>query len=127
MIGTVALFVLEQCEMHGQMHGYRWMHLGCLEMELFVDQETVRVLLHVIDPEGIELRRKRRKIYSIKGSNSVWHIDGYDKISRYGLKIQGLFDGITRQNNWLKASVSNKNPKINVHYYIESIKRYGDV
>lgn len=33
----VALFVLEQCEMHGQMHGYRWMHLKCLETELVVD------------------------------------------------------------------------------------------
>lgn len=124
----VALFVLEQCGMHGQMHGYRWMHLKCLETELVVDQETVRVLLHIIDPEGIELRRKRRfrrRIYSIKGSNSVWHIDGYDKLSRYGIKIHGCIDGFSRQIIWLKASVSNKNPNIIAHYYIESITRYG--
>lgn len=49
----VALFVLEQCEMHG----YRWMHLKCVETEPVVNQETVRVLLHIIDPKGIELRR----------------------------------------------------------------------
>lgn len=46
----VALFVLEQCEMHSQKHGYRWMHLKGLETEPVVNQETVRVLLHIIDP-----------------------------------------------------------------------------
>lgn len=124
----VALFVFEECEMHGQMHGYRWMHLKCHEMELVVDQETVRVLLHIIDPKGIELRRKRRlrrRIYSIKGPNSVWHIDGYDNLSKYGIKIHGCIDGFSRQIIWLKASVSNKNLNIIAHYYIESIKRYG--
>lgn len=117
----VALFVLKQCEMHGQMHGYRWMHLKCLETELVVDQKTVRVLLHIIDPEGIELRRKRRlrrRIYSIKGLNSVWHIDGYDKLSRYVIKIHGCIDGFSRQIIWSNASVSNKNPNIIAHYYI---------
>lgn len=124
----VALFVFEECEMHGQMHGYRWMHLMCHEMELVVDQETVRVLLHIIDPKGIELRRKkrlRRRIYSIKGPNAVWHIDGYDNLSKYGIKIHGCIDGFSRQIIWLKASVSNKNLNIIAHYYIESIKRYG--
>lgn len=58
-----------------------------------------------IDPQGIELRRKRRlrrRIYSIKGPNSVWHIDCYDKLSRYGIKIHGCIDGFSRQIIWLK-------------------------
>ena len=25
----IAYFLLEQCEIHGQTHGYRWMHLKC--------------------------------------------------------------------------------------------------
>lgn len=124
----IALFVLEQCEVHGQMHGYRWMHLKCLERGLVVDQDTVLGLLHIIDPEGVEYRktrRLRRRVYSIKGPNSVWHIDGYDKLSRYGIKIHGCIDGFSRQIIWLKAGVSNKNPSIIAHYYIESIRQYG--
>jgi len=95
---------------------------------LVVEQETVRGLLHIIDPEGIEYRKKRRlrrRVYSIKGPNSVWHIDGYDKLSRYGIKIHGCIDGFSRQIIWLKAGVSNKNPNIIAHYYIESIRKYG--
>ena len=34
----IALFLLEQCEMHGQMHGHRWLHLKCLDRGLVVDQ-----------------------------------------------------------------------------------------
>jgi hypothetical protein len=60
------------------------MHLKCLDRGFFVDQETVRSLLHIMDPEGVEYRRKRR-VYSVIGHNSVWHIDGYDKLSRYGI------------------------------------------
>lgn len=77
------------------------MYIGYLEMELFVDKDTVRVLLYVIDQEGVELRRKRRlrgQFYSIKGSSFVWHIDGFDTISRYGIKIHGFSDGFSRQN-----------------------------
>nr|XP_022340813.1 uncharacterized protein LOC111135234 isoform X2 [Crassostrea virginica] len=110
------------------MHGYRWMHLKCLERGLVVDQDTVLGLLHIIDPEGVEYRktrRLRRRVYSIKGPNSVWHIDGYDKLSRYGIKIHGCIDGFSRQIIWLKAGVSNKNPSIIAHYYIESIRQYG--
>lgn len=64
----IALFMLEQCEGHGQMHGYRWMYLKCLDRGFVVDQETVRGLLQSIDPEGVEYRKKRRPIrwvYSI--------------------------------------------------------------
>ncbi|XP_061176268.1 uncharacterized protein LOC133185191 [Saccostrea echinata] len=114
--------------MHGQMHGYRWLHLKCLERGFVVDQDTVLGLLHIIDPEGVEYRKKRRlrrRVYSVKGPNSVWHIDGYDKLSRYGIKIHGCIDGFSRQIIWLKAGGSNKNPNIIAHYYIESIRKYG--
>lgn len=97
---------------------------------LLTKRQFVHVLLHIMDPEGIELRRKRRlkwRIYSIKGPNSVWHIYGYDKRSRYGITIHGCIDGFSCQIIWLKASVSNKNPNIIAHHYIESIKKIRSV
>ncbi|KAK3090635.1 hypothetical protein FSP39_013299 [Pinctada imbricata] len=124
----IALFLLQQCNEHGKMHGYRWIHLKCLERGFVVDQETVRVMLLIIDPAGVAYRKRRRlrrRVYSIRGPNSVWHIDGYDKLSRYGIPIHGCVDGFSRQIIWLKAGVSNKNPFVIAHYYIHSIRKYG--
>ena len=124
----IAMFVLQQCNIHGQMYGYRWMHLKCIEKGFVVSQETIRVLLHILDPEGIHMRKRRRlrrRTYSVPGPNAVWHIDGYDKLSRYGIKIHGCVDGFSRQIIWLKADVTNKNPNVIAKYYIESIKNHG--
>lgn len=66
-------------------------------------------------------RRLRRRVYSVPGPNAVWHIDGYDKLSRYGITIHGCVDGFSRQIIWLNAGVSHKNPNIIATYYIESI------
>jgi len=30
----------------------------------------------------------------IKGPNDNWHIDGYDKLGPYGLKVHGCVDGL---------------------------------
>ena len=46
----VVEFIWGQCSSHGQMYGYRWMHVKCLENCLTVSQDTVRVLLHILDP-----------------------------------------------------------------------------
>lgn len=123
-IVDIAMFIMEQCGKHGQMHCYRWLHLNCLEEGFVVDQETIRVLLHILNPDCIEYkkrRRLRRRVYSVPGPNAVWHIDGYDKLSRYGMEIHGCVDGFSRQIIWLNAGVSHKNPNIIATYYIESI------
>lgn len=32
--------------------------------------------------------------YINQGPNFVWHVDGYDKLSPYGLDIHGCIDGL---------------------------------
>lgn len=32
--------------------------------------------------------------YNTQGPNEIWHIDGYDKLSPYGLTIHGCIDGL---------------------------------
>lgn len=79
----VALFIVENLETHGSHHGYRWLHLKCIQEGLTVDRETVRVLLQILDPEGVESRRRRRlkrRAYFARGPNYIWHIDAYDKL-----------------------------------------------
>jgi hypothetical protein len=66
------------------------------------------VLAQIMLSVEYKKRRLRRRVYSNKGPNSVWHIDGYDKLSRYGIKIHGCIDGFSRQIIWLKAMVSSE-------------------
>ena len=83
-----------------QMHGYRWMYQKCILSGLNVRKEDVRCLLQILDPEGT-LRRKKhslhRRKYASRGPNFCWHIDSYDKLTKYGLCINGAIDGFSRK------------------------------
>lgn len=35
----------------------------------------------------------KQVIYRTKGPNYAWHIDGQDKLKRYGLCVHGCIDG----------------------------------
>ena len=68
----VALFIQKQVLGAGSMLGYKTMHLKCVQNGFTVTQETVRFLLHIIDPEGIALRGRRRlsrRVYLSLGPN----------------------------------------------------------
>ena len=65
-------------------YGYKslWKVLNTM-CGLRVTQETVRLVLKVIYPEGVRLRsihRLRRRLYFNHGPNFLVHIDGYDKL-----------------------------------------------
>lgn len=78
-IVDVATYIVSQCKDTGCDHGYRWMHQKCLGEGFVVTQDTVRCLLSIIDPEGVQCRTKRRlrrRQYENPGPNYVWHIDG---------------------------------------------------
>ena len=95
----VALFIQDQVETSGQMHGYRWLHRKCLHKGFVVKQETVRILLQILDPMGVEVRRRRRlrcRRHRNPGPNYMWHVDGYEKLSPYGICINGCIDGYSR-------------------------------
>ncbi len=64
---------------------------------VYTDRETVRLILKVIDPKAVYCRKQRRlkrRIYSVQGPNSLWHIDGWDKLKK-GLCIHGAIDGFS--------------------------------
>ena len=46
----VAYFILQELQSSGCLHGYRWMHLKCIQNGINIDKETVRHLLGVLDP-----------------------------------------------------------------------------
>ena len=77
----------------GSSIGYRLMHQRLRNYYgLVVDKENVRLTLKTLDPEGVERRsrqRLKRRKYSTKGPNYIWHIDGYDKLKPFGFCIHG--------------------------------------
>ena len=111
----------------GSSIGYRLMHQRLRnDYGLVVDKETVRLTLKTLDPEGVERRSKqrlKRRKYSAKGPNYIWHIDGYDKLKPFGFCIHGAIDGYSRRVLWLEANVTNSDPRVIAQYYCDCIKQ----
>jgi hypothetical protein len=90
-------------------------------------QKTVRRILNLLDPEGVELRARnclRRRLYKNKGPGYMVHIDGYDKLKPFGSSIHGCVDGFSRKVLWLQVLRSNKNPYVVSKCYFDYLIRF---
>ena len=119
----------EELRGSGNSIGYRQMHQRVLvDHSLVVARETVRIILKTLDPEGVLLRsrhRFRRRRYSVKGPNYMWHLDGYDKLKTFGFPIHGAIDGYSRRILWLRVMCTNNDPQVIAGFYIQCIKQIG--
>lgn len=69
---------------------------NCIYFSFLFDRSVVSAVQREVDPQGVEERRRRtfiRRAYINKGPNYLIHIDGYDKLKRYGFPIHGAIDG----------------------------------
>ena len=96
--------------------GYRQMkHIISQKYSIDISYERVRKSLLRNDPVGVELRSRniiRRRIYSAKGPFHIVHIDGHDKLKKWGFAIHGGIDGFSRKILWLKVSTTNNDPLV---------------
>ena len=81
---NVVYCISQELQGSGSSMGYRAMHQKLRsEYNIQIDQETVRLCLKQLDPQGVEERSRRRlqrRVYISKGPNCQWHIDAYDKL-----------------------------------------------
>lgn len=127
-VAEVAAFIEQQLQTSGQCQGYRWMHQKCWLNGIVTDRETVRILLRLLDGEGVDLRsrnRLRRRVYHSCGPNYVWHIDGYDKLKPFGIAISGCIDGFSRKMIWVEAYKTNNDPRVIAGYYMDAVINAG--
>ena len=121
--------VEEELSGSGSNIGYRQMtQLLVNDYGLVVHRETVRELLKILDPEGVELRARRslkRRQYRTKGPNHLWHIDGYDKLKPFGFCIHGAIDGFSRRILWLDVGPTNNDPSVICQYFIDCVRQLG--
>lgn len=123
--------ILKELENSGSCLGYEsmWKRLK-LQYGLKVNRLTVRKLLRVIDPEGVECRFKyklKRREYKVSGPNYLWHMDGYDKLKPYGFAIHGCVDGFSRKVLWLSVATTNNKPEVICYYYLRAVQKFGTV
>ena len=91
-------------------------------------REDVRKMVCNKDPEGIQLRKRRRlrrRKYTSPGPNFVWHIDGHEKLKPHGFSIHSGIDGFSRHVLWLELSTSNKMTEVIEKYYLDAVQRNG--
>lgn len=115
----------------GSTVGYRalWQRLLC-DHNLVIGKETVRRVLRIVDPTGVERRsrnRLRRRQYRGKGPNYIWHVDGYDKLKPFGFCIHGCIDGYSRRILWLEVGTTNNDPGVTAKYFLDYIHSIGGV
>jgi len=115
----------------GGIIGYRAMHQRLVNHHnLVIDKETVRTILRIVDPVGVENRSKhrlKRRQYRSKGPNYIWHMDGYDKLKPFGFCIHGCIDGYSQRIVWLEVGVTNNDPDVTAGYFLDAIRSVGGV
>ena len=115
----------------GSTIGYRLMTQRLLHVHgISSDKETVRELLRILDPEGVELRsrhRLQRRKYKTAGPNHLWHIDGFDKLKPFGFCIHGAIDGYSRRVMWVEVGPTNSDPFVIARYYLDCVRQVGGI
>ena len=125
IVDTIVL----EIQSSGMCLGYRamWRRLTTT-YKLRVSRNTVMKILQIIDPEGVERRKRKRLLrrkYENPGPNYMWHIDGNDKLVPFGFGIHGAIDGFSRKIMWAEVCDTNKNPRVVGQHYLKCVWNLG--
>ena len=92
-----------------------------------VQHNRVRTALREVDPTNSLLRWglvARRRVYSVPGPNSLWHIDGHHALIRWRMVTHGGIDGYSRLIVYLQCSDNNRSETVTT-LFCEAVERYG--
>ena len=95
-----------------------------LKYRVNISKEHVRKALVDIDPEGVSMRKKKtikRREYETNGPFNVFHIDGNNKLKRFGFAFHGYIDGFSRKLILLFVSTTNSDPLVVANLYLKAI------
>ena len=131
LVAIVAAILKEMEEYVGSHVGYREMTRRLrIKHNLMVTRDIVMLSMRVIDPGGVENRRRhrlQRRRYSTPGPNFLWHLDGWDKLKPYGFCVHGCIDGFSRRILWLEVASTNKDSRVVADYFLSTVQQLGGV
>ena len=110
----------------GENFGYRTMHQKLRMKGVVTNRETVRLIIKTLDPLGVGLKKShklKRCMYTSRGPNFLWHVDGYDKLKSFGFPIHGCIDGYSRKILWLNVSPTSNDSQVIATYFIHCIEK----
>lgn len=109
--------------------GYRLLRLRIQLLHgITLTMRQVETSLRRLDPNGVATRgarRLQRRIYAVRAPNCSQHLDGYDKLKRYGFSVYGSIDGYSRKLLTLSVLTSNKDPVQVAHTWLDGVEDNG--
>lgn len=109
------------------MNGHR-MLVGHLRSQgIRIPRQRARDSLARVDPTGVSSRLRitlHRRRYSVPGSNSLWHVDGYHKLIHWKIVIHGGIDGYSRLIVYLHAAVNNRAETV-LGSFLAGVDKFG--
>ena len=125
-IEHIVFAIVEELENScGSFMGYRQLTRRLrLKYNLQVRRDTVMKSLRIIDPEGVECRKRRRlkrRRYGTPGPNFLWHVDGWDKLAPFDVFTHGAVVGFSRRILWLEVDSTNENPSFIASRYLNAV------
>lgn len=81
-----------------------------------LDTETDQQILKLEEVQCFLSKRLKQREYYTKDSN------GIDKLRPYGFDIHGCIEGYSRKIMWMEIVYSSKDPRIELHHYLSTIK-----
>ena len=112
-INTIIIQIKREVDTPSFGYGYRMIHQKLRQIGATVNPESVRLILKATNPDDVmnwSRHRLGRRIYVSKGSNYVWHIDGYDKLKPYDFVLHGCICRYSRKILWLKVLSTDNDP-----------------
>lgn len=110
----------------GRLHGYRLMHERCRLAGFRVSRDAVSEIQTTLDPKAVQRwkgGRLHRRSYSVPGPNYVWHMDSYDKLTPFGIGVNGCIDGFSRYIIWMEANYTNSNPCVIAACFVQAVTK----
>lgn len=93
-----------------------------------VKKSTVSRLLRLVDPTGVENRKRqrlKRRKYFVPSPYYIFHIFGHDKLKPYGFAIHGAICGFSRKGMWLTVGTTNNKSQVIAHHYLKHASDFG--
>ena len=60
----------------------------------------------------------KRRVYESFGPMNTLHMDGNNKLKRFGFPIRGCIDGFSRKLIWLVVSTLNNDPLVIANHFL---------
>ncbi|KAF5340938.1 hypothetical protein D9611_006018 [Ephemerocybe angulata] len=84
-------------------------------MDITIGILRVQECLRRVDSLGVALRTHaviKRRVYSVRGSNALWHHDGNEKLKPWGFYVHGCVDGYSRMVIYLVCTNNKRSATV---------------